>query len=234
MREDGSSLAGLAGAVPIHAVIFDVDGTLVDSVDLHAAAWQEALAHFDIEVTFDQVRSQIGKGGDQLLPVFVPRDMLAKKQEEIEKFRTELFTRKYRTRVRPFPSVRPLFEFLKNGGRRVGLASSANKDELNFYKQLASVGDLVDAETSADDVQRSKPHPDVFDVVVEKLGVTDRSTAIVVGDSPYDAEAAGRAGLQTIGVLCGGFPEEALRSAGCRAIYSGPRDLMQNSDWLFP
>src|SRR3954468_15829309 len=117
----GSSLAARGGAVRIDAVIFDIDGTLVDSVDLHAAAWQETLAHFGIDVTFERVRSQIGKGGDQLLPVFVPREMLSKRQDEIEKFRTELFSRKYRSRVRPFPSVKPLFEQIKSGGRRVGL-----------------------------------------------------------------------------------------------------------------
>jgi HAD superfamily hydrolase (TIGR01509 family) len=208
------------------AVIFDIDGTLIDSVDLHARAWQEALADFDIRVPFEAVRSQIGKGGDQLLPVFVLPEKLESLKDEIEKHRSELFKREYLPKVRPFPGVRELFERVRRDGHRVGLASSANADELDTYKSLTRTADLIDAETSADDVNRSKPAPDVFEVVVDRLHVNP-SRAIVVGDSRYDAIAAGRAGLRPVGVLSGGFPEADLRQAGCVAIFRDPSDILQ-------
>jgi phosphoglycolate phosphatase-like HAD superfamily hydrolase len=207
------------------AVVFDIDGTLIDSVDFHARAWQEALAHFGISVSFEDVRSQIGKGGDQLLPVFVPPDRLDALKDPIEAFRGELFKREYLPKIRPFPKVRELFERIASDGFRIGLASSAKEDEVGVYKRLARIADLVNAETSANDVNCSKPCPDVFEVAMNRLRVSP-SRAIVVGDSPYDAVAAGRAGLGTVGVLCGGFPEEDLRQAGCVAIFRDPADIL--------
>lgn len=211
------------------AVIFDIDGTLIDSVDFHARAWQEALAHFGISVQFDDVRSQIGKGGDQLLPVFVPAEQLDAMKDQMEAFRSELFKRQYLPKIRPFPRVRDLFERFKRDGHRIALASSAKEDELGIYKRLAHIADLIDAETSSNDVNCSKPCPDVFDVVVDRLGVSP-SRAVVVGDSPYDAIAAGRARLTTVGVLCGGFPQEDLEQAGCIAIFRDPADILDRFD----
>jgi HAD superfamily hydrolase (TIGR01509 family) len=210
------------------AIIFDIDGTLVDSVDLHARAWQESLSHFGIDVPYDVVRSQIGKGGDQLLPALVPREKLAKLQGPIEKYRGDLFKREFLPKVRAFPKVRDLFERVRER-RRIGLASSAKADEVEIYKTIARIDDLVDAETSADDVDRSKPHPDVFHVVLDKLEV-EAHEAAVVGDTPYDAIAASRAELRTIGVLCGGFPAEDLTGAGCIALFRDPEDILSRYD----
>ena len=207
------------------AIIFDIDGTLVDSVDLHARAWQQALAHFGIEVPYDTVRSQIGKGGDQLLPALVPPEKLTQLQDAIEKYRGDLFKREYLPNVRAFPKVRDLFQRVRERRQHIGLASSAKADEVEIYKKIARIDDLVDVETSADDVDRSKPHPDVFHVVLDKLGVQP-SEAAVVGDTPYDAIAANRASLRTIGVLCGGFPAEDLTRAGCVALFRGPEDIL--------
>jgi HAD superfamily hydrolase (TIGR01509 family) len=209
--------------------IFDVDGTLIDSVDLHAHAWQVALAHFGFNVSYDAVRSQIGKGGDQLLPVFVPRDQLERLQESMEQHRGELFKREYLARVKPFPRVRELFERVKQDGHRIALASSAKADELEEYKRIAGITDLIDVETSSDDVDRSKPCPDVFQVALARLGI-EPAAGLVFGDSPFDAIAAVRAGLNTVGVLCGGFPEEQLREAGCVAIFRDPSDLVDRYD----
>ncbi len=211
--------------------IFDVDGTLIDSVDLHAHAWQVALAHFGFNVHYDAVRSQIGKGGDQLLPVFVPRDQLERLQEPMEQYRGDLFKREYLARVKPFPRVRELFERVKQDGRRIALASSAKADELEEYKRIAGITDLIDVETSSDDVDRSKPCPDVFQVALARLGIGP-ADGLVFGDSPFDAIAAVRAGLNTIGVLCGGFPEEQLREAGCVEIYRDASDLVDRYEEL--
>jgi HAD superfamily hydrolase (TIGR01509 family) len=213
------------------AFLFDVDGTLIDSVDLHAKAWQETLAHFGFDIPYEQVRAQIGKGGDQLLPVFVPEDRLERLGDRIEKYRGELFKRKYLEQVRPFPRVRDLFLRVKRDGVRIALASSANADELSRYKKLANIDDLVDAETAGSDVERSKPCPDVFEAAIARVSVAPER-AIVIGDTPYDAIAARRAGLRTVGVLCGGFPEEELREAGCMTIYRDPGDLLDRYDEL--
>ena len=213
------------------AFLFDVDGTLIDSVDLHAKAWQEALAHFGFDVPYEQVRGQIGKGGDHLMPVFVPQDQLDRMGEQLEKYRGELFKRKYLPEVKPFPGVRDLFLRVKDEGYRAALASSAKGDELESYKKLMNIDDLVDAETSSSDVESSKPSPDVFEAVMDRVKI-EPNAAIVIGDTPYDAIAAGRAGLRTVGVLCGGFPERDLREAGCIDIYRDPVDLLERFDEL--
>lgn len=214
----------------IRAVIFDIDGTLVDSVGLHAKAWQETFAHFGHKVAFVDVRSQIGKGGDQLMPVFLPQEELDRRGDEIEAYRSLLFKTQYLPQVRALPAVRQLFERVRANGQRIALASSAKADELATYKKIAGITDLVDEETSADDAERSKPHPDIFAAALTRLGGMDPSEAMVVGDSPYDAEAAGKIGLGTIGVLCGGFPKQDLRRAGCMAIYRDPADLLTRFD----
>jgi HAD superfamily hydrolase (TIGR01509 family) len=214
----------------IKAVIFDIDGTLIDTVDLHAASWQEALRHFGHEVPYDKVRAQIGKGGDLLMPALLPEEEVRRRGEEIEGYRKDLFQREYLPRVKPFPAVRELFERIEADGLRIALASSAKKEELGRYKQIAGIDDLLEAETSSDDAEKSKPHPDIFEAAIDRLEGIAADDAIAIGDTPYDAEAAGKAGLRTIGVLCGGWPEEKLREAGCVAIYRDPADLLRNYD----
>jgi HAD superfamily hydrolase (TIGR01509 family) len=214
------------------AFLFDIDGTLLDSVDLHAQAWAEILHKYGFDVPASAVRTQIGKGGDELLPVFVPKDVLEREGERMKDERGELFKTKYLPRVRPFPKVRELFERLKGDGKQVALASSGKKDEVKEYKRIAGISDLIDDQTSADDVERSKPHPDIFLAALDKLGNPDRQSVLAVGDTPYDAEAAGKAGLRTIGVLCGGFPAEDLKKAGCVALYRDPADLLAHyAEW---
>jgi HAD superfamily hydrolase (TIGR01509 family) len=210
----------------VKAVIFDVDGTLVDSVDLHAKSWQDVFAEFGHEFPFEKVRSQIGKGGDQLLPVFLSEKEQAEKGKAISSRRAEILKQRYTQQIRPFPKVRDLFERLQQDGIKCVLASSAKKDELQTYKKLVQIEDLIDEETSSDDAEKSKPYPDIFQAAIQRLPGIDASDMLVVGDTPYDAQAAGKAGLRTIGVLCGGFAESDLREAGCIAIYRDPADLL--------
>lgn len=210
----------------IKAVIFDIDGTLVDSVDLHAQAWKETFKQYGKDIPYEQVRHQIGKGGDQLMPVFFSQEELDEFGEEMEEYRGKIYKRDYMPRVRAFPEVRELFLKVKTDGKRIALASSAKEDELSSYKKIAQIEDLVEEETSADDAEKSKPHPDIFAAALEKLGDIAPAEAIVIGDTPYDAEAARKISLRTIGVLCGGFPESELDAAGCIAIYRDPADLL--------
>ncbi len=211
----------------LRAVIFDVDGTLVDSVDQHAHAWVEAIRHFGYHAEFDAVRAQIGKGGDQLMPVFVPARDLGRVQEALDGFRHDLFARKYLPHIRGFRRVRGLFQHLHADGLRIALASSAKGDELERYKQVADIADLVDVETSSDDADRTKPCPDIFEAALARLGV-GADEAVVVGDSPWDARAAARAGLPVLGVLSGGFAEADLRKAGCVEIHRDPQGLLDH------
>jgi HAD superfamily hydrolase (TIGR01509 family) len=214
----------------MRAVIFDIDGTLLDSVDLHAQAWVDAFAHFGVETDPALVRRQIGKGGDELMPVFLPPDRVAREGETIEAYRSDLFKREYLNRVRPFPGVRALFERIRAADLRIALGSSGKKDEVEHYQELLGIADLVDVVTSSDDVERSKPHPDIFESALKKLAPLEPRSILVVGDTPYDAEAAAKASLSTIGVLCGGFPAADLSKAGCIAIYRDPQDLLAGFD----
>ena len=210
----------------IKAILFDVDGTLVDTVDLHASAWQEAFRRFGKDVPFDEIRGQIGKGGDQLIPVFFTRKEVARFGEDLESFRSKLYQRKYLPTATAFPRVRDLFERLLEDGIRIALASSCKEEELETYEALAHIEDLVEVATTAEDAERTKPHADIFQAALEKLGDVAPHEALVVGDSPYDATAADKLGLVTIGLLCGGFQMSELVDAGCIAIYGSPADLL--------
>ncbi|HEV2802571.1 MAG TPA: HAD family hydrolase [Pyrinomonadaceae bacterium] len=214
----------------IKAVIFDVDGTLVDSNDLHVEAWQVAFKGCGKEVAFEELHEQMGKGGDQLMPVFCSREELDKFGEELERSRTQLFASDYLPRVRPFPKVRELFERIKADGLRIALASSAKEEELEQHKRNLRIEDLLEAATSADDAERSKPHPDIFQAALGGIKGVAPAEAVVIGDTPYDAMAAAKAGMRTIGLLSGGFTEEALRAAGVVEIYEDVADLLERYD----
>ncbi len=212
------------------AVLFDVDGTLVDTVGLHAAAWQEAFARFGKDVPLEEVRRQIGKGGDQLMPVFLSEDELRRFGGALDAFRSDLYGRAYLPRARPFPGARELVERVRADGKAAVLASSAKRRELERIEALLGVRRDVAGATSADDADRSKPYPDIFRAALAKAPGVAPSEAVVVGDSPYDAEAARRAGIAPVGVLTGGFPEADLRRAGCVAVYRDPADLLARYD----
>jgi HAD superfamily hydrolase (TIGR01509 family) len=207
------------------AALFDVDGTLIDSVDLHARAWHEAFLKFGHNVSFEQARSQIGKGGDKLIPEFLSEAQQNEHGEEIKEWRGKLFKSKYLPLVRPFSAVPELLQRVRDEGMRVAIASSAKKDELETYLDIACITKLVDVTTSSEDVTEPKPAPDIFQVALQRLDINAHE-AIAIGDTSYDAQAAAKAGITTIGFLSGGFPEADLRKSGCVAIYPGPAALL--------
>lgn len=214
----------------IKAVIFDVDGTLIDSVEDHAKAWVWAFARHGHDIPLADMKSQIGKGADQLMPEYLTPEQLEKYGKQLEDDRQMFFKDEYYHHLKAFPMVRELFERIIADGKKIVLASSAKKDELEHYEELTNIKDLIGASTSADDAEKSKPYPDIFHAAMDKLEGIERDEVIVVGDTPWDAEAAGKAGLRTVGVLCGGFSAESLKEAGCVAIYHTPSDLLDRYD----
>ena len=150
--------------------------------------------------------------------------------ETLSDERSTFFKDEYLPHLHPFPMVRELFQKLKEDGKKIVLASSARPDELERYEKIARIDDLIEPSTSSADAEKSKPHPDIIEAALGKLGNPDPAQVIYVGDTPWDAIAAGKAGLKTIGVLCGGFPEVDLLAAGCVAIFAGPADLLARYD----
>jgi HAD superfamily hydrolase (TIGR01549 family) len=196
----------------LQAILFDVDGTLVDSNDLHADCWVEAFAHFGKRVAWDLVRTQIGKGGDLLVPDLLNAREMQRFGEALQKYRSRLYKETYMPRVQPFPRVRELFEELRRRGVRIALASSANPEEVEYTTQLLGVGELLEGSTSKHDAELSKPSPEIFRAALDQIG-TAVETTMTVGDTPYDVLASHRAALPIAAVLSGGFERDALSKA---------------------
>lgn len=207
------------------AVMFDIDGTLTDSVDIHAMAWQEALRKFGHDIPYERIRRQIGKGGDQLLQTLLSRSEFERYGEELDEYRGKLFKRDYLKLIRPLSMVPELFRRIKQQGTKIVLASSARRDEVQQYEKLLQVEELVEHETSSDDAERSKPHPDIFQAAMKRLGNPPAEQVLAVGDTPYDAQATAAISVACLGVLSGGWSHNELREAGCIAVYCGPADL---------
>jgi HAD superfamily hydrolase (TIGR01549 family) len=207
------------------AILFDVDGTLVDTNDAHATAWQQTFRHFGHDIARADIRWQVGKGGDNLIPALLP-DLGEEESERMQAYVSTLYQRDYLPHATPFEGVRDLFERIKEDGIRIVLASSSSQAEVDFYLGVIGCEDLVDETTSKDDVAHSKPCPDIFEAAVAKLAPLGPESIFVVGDSPWDMKAAAKAGLRSIGFRSGGFPDEALREAGASALFDGPADLL--------
>jgi len=210
-----------------HVVAFDIDGTLIDSVDAHANAWQRALASFDIRPTYADIRAQIGKGSDQLLPVFLTPEQIASLDRAISQAHDEIFRADYKGSLRAFPGVRELFEALRADGKTLVLASSGTRADVDYFAHVAHIDDLVDLAVTSDDTERSKPKPDILQVALTRLAPVSADATLMVGDSPWDAQSATRCGMPAIGLTCGGFARDDLERAGCRAIYRDVAELLQ-------
>lgn len=214
----------------IKAVIFDLDGTLVDSNGLHVDSWERTFRHFGKRFSMEALRKQVGKGSDQYLPEFLTEEEIQRFGKELDDYRSSLFTKEYLPRVKGFPKVKELFDRIKADGKQIALATSSKKSESGIFKKMLGIGNLIDAETSADDAEKSKPCPDIFGAALQKLANPDPKEVIVVGDTPFDVEAALKLNIRTMALLCGGDPEERLLAAGAIAIYRDPADLLAEYD----
>lgn len=207
----------------IRGAIFDIDGTLLNSNDAHARAWVAALAQFDIQVTFGAVRSLIGMGGDKLLPKVAGISEDTDVGAKISQLRGEIFAREHLAHLRPFPKARELLVRIKTAGLRLAVASSAKKQELAQFLELINISDLIEDYASSSDAENSKPDPDIVRAALGKLRLEPHEV-VMVGDTPYDIEAASQLGIATIAFRSGGRSDADL--AGAVRIYDGPADLL--------
>src|SRR5579875_2456640 len=209
----------------IEVLLTDIDGTLVDSNALHAEAWRRAFEHFGIQIGMDEAWRQIGKGADQLIPTFVPEPERERLEKPLKEVRKEIFHRDYMPRIVPFAKAHDLLVRIRDAGIRIVLATSSNPEDLAPYGKLLGMDDLVDAASSSGDAKSSKPAPDIFAAALKKSG-KQPDQAIALGDTPWDAQAAGKLGIPVIGLTCGGWKRNDLRDAGCAEVWQDPADLL--------
>ena len=212
-------------SMTIKAILFDLDGTLVDSNELHVDAWQQALGEAGHEVDRSTIHAQIGKGSDMFVPAIVP-DADAAAITSLGDAHGRIFKGSLMARVQPFPRAHDILRDVHGRGQKVVLASSASGEELDHYLDLLDARSLVAATTGADDVERTKPAPDIFATALKKIAPIGAEEAIVVGDSPYDVEAAKRCGIAAVALRSGGFDDDVLREAGAIAIYDDVAALL--------
>lgn len=206
-------------------VLLDVDGTLIDSNDAHAASWVEAFAEQNIKVDYNEVRKRIGMGGDNLMPEvagLTEESPIGKKASER---RGEIFRAKYLPNLHPFPGTRELIQRLIDSGLELIVATSAPEEDLKGLLKQAQVDDLLIKATSADDAENSKPEPDIIQAALQKTK-SPKSKVVMIGDTPYDIQAAKKAGIPTIAFTSGGWTDSSLSDA--IKIYQGPWDLLSN------
>lgn len=215
----------------IRGVLLDVDGTVLYSNDAHAQAWVSAFAEYGYVIPFAQVRPLIGMGGDKLLPAVVA-DLSSKDGvgKQIAERRKMIFLRRYAPYLQPTAGARALVSRFQQDGLKLVVATSAQRDELDVLLKAAEVADLLPQRTTTDDVDASKPDADLIQVALEKLDVPPADT-ILLGDTPYDIEAAQKAGVATIAVRCGGFPDTQLQ--GAVAIFDDPAALLAHYPTVF-
>ena len=209
---------------PVRGVILDVDGTLIDSNDAHAHAWTQALREAGINASLRNVRGLIGMGSDHLLPLAadVPAD--SARGKGIAARRKEIFAQ-HLPSLHAFPMARELLQRMRTDGLKLIVASSAEKDELQQLLKLCGGDELIAHVTSSDDVDRSKPDPDVVRVALKMLAIPS-TEVMMIGDTPYDVEAANLSHVEIIAFRCGGWSDVDL--LGALAIYDDPADLLQN------
>ena len=209
-------------------VLLDIDGTLIDSNDAHARAWVASLAEFGYVVGFERIRPLIGKGGDKILPELVGLDPESLEAQRMGERRGEIFRQRELPHLLATPGARELLTRLRDEGWELSVATSANADDLRATLEQAGVADLIQTATSSDDAEHSKPDPDIVRAALQRSS-RPASHANMLGDTPYDIEAATRARVRIVALRCGGWwTDEALR--GAEAIYDDPAALLARFD----
>lgn len=211
----------------VRGVILDVDGTLIDSNDAHAHAWVDAFTEAGIQVDYEQVRRLIGKGGDKLMPEVSGIEKDSEQGKHIADRRREIFSARYLSTLKPFPGTRDLLVRMRDAGLKLVVASSAEGEELEQLLKVAQVEDLIEEQASSSDADESKPDPDIVQAAIKDSGFRP-DELLMLGDTPYDIEAATRAGVRTVALRAGGWQDQEL--AGAIAVYQDPADLLTRFD----
>jgi HAD superfamily hydrolase (TIGR01509 family) len=210
----------------VGTAILDIDGTLVDTNYHHAIAWFRAFTAHDMVLPIWRIHRHIGMGGDQLVTALCGDRVESRLGDEIRAAETDRYAELV-GEVRTMEGSRELIEALKDRGHTVVLASSAKEDEVDVYLDLLGARDLADAWTTSADVESTKPAPDLVHAALERVGASGPSEATMVGDSPWDVEAARRAGVGTLAVMTGGFSEQELREAGAVEVFESVGELCE-------
>ncbi len=214
--------------MPVKAALLDVDGTLIDSNYHHALAWSRAFRKHDIVLPLWRIHRAVGMGGDQLVPALVGAEVDQEKGDDIRATRDEIYAGGgLIDEVAPLEGAHELIAELKDRGLRVVLASSSPQDELDHYLDLLEARELADAWTTKDDVGSTKPAPDLVLAALEKA---QTQSAMMVGDTPWDVEAASKAGVETVCVITGGWSKQELREADAIAVFESADELRQRLD----
>ena len=208
--------------------ILDIDGTLVDTNYHHAIAWYRAMRSRGATLPLWRIHRHIGMGGDQIVTALTSEEFEQEHGDAVREAEAERY-KDLIGEVQPLPGARELVAALKQQGHSVILASSAKEDEVEHYVDLLEARDLADSWTTSADVEDTKPAPDLVESALER-GDGTGDGAVMVGDSTFDCEAAGRTGVATIGVLTGGFSEQELRDAGAASVFESPEELLQRLD----
>jgi HAD superfamily hydrolase (TIGR01509 family) len=211
----------------IRAVILDIDGTLISSNDAHARAFIDAGQELGYEADFETVRRLIGKGGDKLIPEAFGFAQDSEDGEKLDERKKEIFKERYLPDLKPTPGARQLLHRLRDDGIKLVVATSAGGDEVEGLLEQAGVEDLIQAATSSSDAEESKPDPDIVEAALEQAGFPPEQV-VMIGDTPYDVEAATRAGVRIVAVRTGGWADEDLE--GAIAVYEDPAELLQGFD----
>jgi HAD superfamily hydrolase (TIGR01509 family) len=209
------------------AVIFDIDGTLIVSNDAHANAWVQAITESGRRAEFSRVRPLIGMGGDKLLPEVTGLSIDSPEGKAIADHRGEIFRRDLLPQLQPTRGARRLLEWLRDERMKLVVATSAEEDEVQGLLRVAGAEKMFEATASKDDAERSKPDPDIVEAAIKRANCPLAET-IMVGDTPYDVEAALRAGIEIIGLRSGGWSDAELH--GAIAVYADPADLLDHYD----
>jgi HAD superfamily hydrolase (TIGR01509 family) len=208
--------------------ILDIDGTLVDTNYQHALAWYRAFRQSEIVLPIWRIHRHMGMGGDQLIAALTDEKTDEEKGDDIRAAEKALYMAMIEE-VEPFDGARDLIERLKDAGKTVVLASSAKEDEVDHYLDLLDVRELADDWTMSADVEETKPNPDLVQAALDKAGA-DPGDAVMLGDTPWDCEAAGRAGVETVALMTGGFAEQELTEAGAVAVFESIAELLERVD----
>jgi phosphoglycolate phosphatase-like HAD superfamily hydrolase len=212
--------------VAVQAALLDVDGTLIDTNYQHALAWHRAFRKHGIVLPIWRIHRAIGMGGDKLVPALAGEEADRELGDEVRADRDTLYAELI-GEVQPFHGSRELLVDLKEQGRRVVLASSSPEDELDHYLDLLDARHLADAWTTKDEVQASKPAPDLVAAALDKAGTGD---ALMVGDTRWDIEAAAKVDVKTVCVLTGGWSRQELEEAGAVAVFESVDELRERLD----